>query len=194
MNNVNNNINDDLNRTIEALKHFVNMDECDIHELRKEHMILSSTKHYYEKCKELLDKYPEEISLGKHVKVYTAYYKWRSTIGIYMSLDDDLVENLYGRYFISYNDIYEYFTTIFNMLTSCNSYEKLLDEFSINDMNFEEWCDPDSFIKKIDIIIYRLEENFEELIKLSKDEKFTTMLDTLIENYTNYLLTKKEEE
>ena len=106
-------------------------------------------------------------------------------------MDDEIVENLYGRYF---NDIYGYFTTIFNMLTSCNSYDKLIDEFSINDMDFEEWCARSSFIQKIDIRIHRLEEDFEELIKLSKDEKFTTMLDTLIETYTNYLLTSKGDE
>ena len=63
MYNVNNDINDDLNRTIETLNHFVNMDDCNINELKKEHVILSSTKHYYEKCKEFLDKYPEDICL-----------------------------------------------------------------------------------------------------------------------------------
>ena len=61
MYNVNNDTENDLNKTIKALKHFVNMDDCDINELKKEHVILSSTKHYYEKCKELLDKYPDEI-------------------------------------------------------------------------------------------------------------------------------------
>ena len=75
MNNINNDVNNDLNKTIEALKHFVNTDDYDIEELKKEHVILSITKYYYEKCKEFLDKYPDEIPLGKHVKVFTAYYK-----------------------------------------------------------------------------------------------------------------------
>ena len=194
MYNVNNDINDDLNKTIEILKHFVNVDDCNIHELRKEHAILSSTKYYYEKCKELLDKYPNEIPLGKHVKVFTAYYKWRSTICVGMSLNDDIVENLYGRYYVSYDDIYVYFGNLLNMLITHNCYDKLIDEFSIDDMDFSEWCDSSSLIQKIEIRINRLEENFEELIKLSKDAKFTNMLDTLIENYTDYLMTSKENE
>lgn len=191
---VNNNIEDDLNKTIKALKHFVNMDDCDINELKKEHVILSSTKHYYEKCKELLDKYPDEIPLGKHVTVYTAYYKWRSTICVGMSLNDDIAENLYGSYYTSYEDIYVYFENLLNMLITHNWHDKVLDDFSIDNLNFSEWYDQASFIQTIDNSINRLEENFEELIKLSKDAKFTNMLDTLIENYTDYLMTSKEDE
>lgn len=194
MYNVNNNIEDDLNKTIKAIKHFVNMDDCDINELKKEHVILSSTKYYYEKCKELLDKYPNEIPLGKHVKVFTAYYKWRSTICVGMSLNDDIAENLYERYYVSYDDIYVYFRNLLNMLITHNCYDKVLDDFSIDNLNFSEWYDQASFIQTIDNSINRLEENFEELIKLSKDAKFTNMLDTLIENYTDYLMTSKEDE
>lgn len=194
MNNINNDVNNDLNKTIEALKHFVNIDDCDIEELKKERVILSITKYYYEKCKELLDKYPDEIPLGKHVKVFTAYYKWRSTICVGMSLNDDIADNLYGRYYVSYDDIYVYFRNLLNMLITRNCYDKVLDDFSIDDMDFSEWCDSPSLIQKIDIRINRLEENFEELIKLSKDAKFTNMLDTLIENYTDYLMTSKEGE
>lgn len=194
MYNVNNNIEDDLNKTIEILKHFVNMDDCDINELKKEHVILSSTKHYYEKCKELLDKYPDDIPLGKHVTVYTAYYKWRSTICVGMSLNDDIAENLYGSYYTSYEDICIYFENLLNMLITHNRHDKVLDDFSIDNLNFSEWYDQASFIQTIDNSINRLEENFEELIKLSKDAKFTNMLDTLIENYTDYLMTSKEDE
>ena len=194
MNNINNDVNNDLNKTIEALKHFVNIDDYDIEELKKEHVILSITKYYYEKCKEFLDKYPDEIPLGKHVKVFTAYYKWRSTICVGMSLDDDIVENLYGRYFGSYDYIYVYFRNLLNMLITRNCYDKILDDFSIDNLAFGEWYDRSALIQKIDIRINRLEENFEELIKLSKDAKFTNMLDTLIENYTDYLMTSKEDE
>lgn len=194
MNNINNDVNNDLNKTIEALKHFVNIDDCDIEELKKERVILSITKYYYEKCKELLDKYPDEIPLGKHVTVYTAYYKWRSTICVGMSLDEDIVENLYGRYFGSYDYIYVYFRNLLNMLITRNCYDKILDDFSIDNLGFGEWYDRSALIQKIDIRINRLEENFEELIKLSKDAKFTNMLDTLIENYTDYLMTSKEDD
>ena len=194
MNNINNDVNNDLNKTIEALEHFVNIDDYDIEELKKEHVILSITKHYYEKCKEFLDKYPDESPLGKHVKVFTAYYKRRSTICVGMSLDDDVTNNLYERYYVSYDGIYIYFGNLLNMLITHNCYDKIIDEFSIDDMDFSEWYNRSALIQKIDIRINRLEENFEELIKLSKDAKFTNMLDTLIENYTDYLMTSKEDE
>lgn len=192
MNNVNNDINDDLNRTIEALKHFINIDDCDIYELRKEYVILSSTKHYYDKCKKLLDKYPDEISLGKHMKVYTAYYKWRSTIGIGMSLDSELASKLYSEYCSSSSEIHQYFIKAFNLLTGPLYYNNLIKEVHIGEFDLES-NDLDylaeSHKEDIDNRLKNLEKSFEKIISLSKNKKFTDMIDTVIQSYTNCLLT-----
>ena len=69
MNNVNNDINDDLNRTIEALKHFINIDDCDIYELRnlnEKNRGIESSYEWQEDKKDLL----------AFTCIYLLRYKW----------------------------------------------------------------------------------------------------------------------
>ena len=57
MNNISNDVNNDLNKTIEALNHFVNIDDCDIEELKDEAEL---AREEYEDKDELTDRQKEK--------------------------------------------------------------------------------------------------------------------------------------
>ena len=183
--------NEELDKEIAKTKSILtligNINDKDLDEIKR---VTDCKKYYYEKCKELLDKYPNKIKLGKYVEAYIYYLD--TELGIDLSLTSELASKLYSEYCSSSSEIHQYFIKAFNLLTKPFHYNNLVTEVHIEEFDLEsnDWDYlAESHKEDIDNRLKNLEKSFENIIILSKNKKFADMLDTVIESYTNCLLT-----
>ena len=183
--------NEELDKEIAKTKSILtligNIHNKDLDEIKR---ITDCKKYYYEKCKELLDKYPDHIKIGKYVKACIYYLD--TELSIDLSLDSELASKLYSEYCSSSSEIHQYFIKAFNFLTEPLCYNNLIKEVHIGEFDLEsnDWDYlAESHKEDIDNRLKNLEKSFEKIISLSKNKKFTDMLDTVIESYTNCLFT-----
>ena len=183
--------NEELDKQIAKTKSILtligNINNKDLDEVKR---VTDCKKYYYEKCKELLDKYPDKIKLGKYVEACIYYLD--TELSIDLSLNSELASKLYSEYCSSSSEIHQYFIKAFNLLTKPFHYNNLVTEVHIEEFDLEsnDWDYlAESHKKDIDNRLKNLEKSFENIIILSKNKKFTDMLDTVIESYTNCLLT-----
>ena len=66
-------------------------------------------------------------------------------------------------------------------------------EARFDDIKMDQWYIREEITNKIDAAVGGVEYLMKELTALSKDEKFTNMLDSITETYTGYLLSFGEE-
>ena len=164
----------------------------DLDEIKRE---ISCKKYYYNKCKELLNKYPDNIELGKYVTAYVFY--GANKIGVYVSPNSSLTIELYSNYCSLSSEVYGFFEKVFNLLIEPICGCSITKKIRFEDFEFEgiNWYYYDNSVKKeIDKRIEELEKTFEKIIELSKNEKFITLIDTMVGAYTNYLLTLTNKE
>lgn len=184
---------DDIKEVKKTIETFSKTDDCGIWEIKKERGVLKHLEHFLDKCTEVDKKYPDEIKIGKYFKAHLRYQF--HTLSVSIELDNELESELYSRYYSSSSDIYTYTKSLFFKLI-----EHLLDRRNIKaeacfgDIKMDEWYIRDETTNQIDIAVSRVEYIMKELTTLSKDKKFTDMLDNITETYTGYLLSLGEEE
>ena len=185
--------NEELDNAIEEATKLLSLIwNSDLDEIKRE---ISCKKYYYNKCKELLNKYPDNIELGKYVTAYVFY--GANKIGVYVSPNSSLTIELYSNYCSLSSEVYGFFEKVFNLLIEPICGCSITKKIRFEDFEFEgiNWYYYDNSVKKeIDKRIEELEKTFEKIIELSKNEKFITLIDTMVGAYTNYLLTLKNKE
>lgn len=178
---------DEIKEVKKAIDLFSKTDDCGVREIKKGREVLKHLDYFLDKCAEVGEKYPDEIKIGKYFTAQLVYHS--NELYVSVDLDNKLESELYSKYYSSYSGIHEYTESVFFKLT-----EHLMDLGKVNreacfdDIKMDEWYIREEITNKIDAAVGGIEYLMKELTALSKDKKFTDMLDSITETYTSYLL------
>lgn len=179
----------DVNEVKKAIDLFSKTDDCGIREFKKEREVLKHLEHFLDKCAEVDKKYPDEIKIGKYFTAQLVYHYHSHELYVSVDLDNKLESELYSRYYSSYSGIHTYTESVFfKLIEHLIDWGKINLEARFGDIKMDQWYMREEITSKIDAAVGGVEYLMKELTALSKDEKFTNMLDSITETYTSYLL------
>ena len=178
---------DEIKEVKKAIDLFSKTDDCGVREIKKGREVLKHLDYFLDKCAEVGEKYPGEIKIGKHFTAYLCYQS--NTLYVSVDLDNKLESELYSRYYSSYSGIHTYTESIFfKLIEHLMDWGKINLKASFGDIKMDQWYIREEITDKIDAAVGGVEYLMKELTTLSKDKKFTDMLDSITETYTAYLL------
>ena len=184
----------DINEVKKAIDLFSKTDDCGIQEINKEREVLKYLEYFLDKCAEIDKKYPDEIKIGKYFNAQLIYHYHSHELYVTVDLDNKLESELYSRYYSSYSGINTYTKDLFfKLIEHLIDWGKINLEARFGDIKMDQWYIREEITNKIDAAVGGIEYLMKELTALSKDKKFTDMLDSITETYTGYLLSFGEE-